>query len=88
MNSEEFEKVYKNSHSNYASMLSHKIPICQETEFQRKEGKMKQAETSYTTQVLRKQKFGSALTIPLGRQQSLTLHLEISLPTEDALFPS
>lgn len=39
-NSEEFEKVYRNSHSNYASILSHKIPICQETEFQRKEGKM------------------------------------------------
>lgn len=65
-NSEEFEKVYKNSHSNYASILSHKIRICQETEFQRKEGKMKGAETFYKSQVLRKQKFGSALTIPLG----------------------
>lgn len=62
----EFENIYKDSHSNYASILSHKIPICQETEFQRKEGEMKQAETFYISQVLRKQKFGSALTIPLG----------------------
>lgn len=80
MNSEEFEKVHKNSHSSYASILSHKIPNCQETEFQRKEGKMKQAEAFYTSQVLRKQKFGFL--------QFTHTPSRISLPTEDALFPS